>query len=698
MDAIASSTSLFTPSATDWALQQMQTLFFTNGSVFSAAIYSYNMIFAALGGLMLFLFMGKAMVDTAHLGEVLGKVSAVWAPIRIVIAAGLMIPVSQTNGLNSAELMVIQSAKLGIAAGTNIWSAVVSIMPYATITPVPPKARNLAAKLFLIDVCQAVENAVATNGQAPTISIASHVYDSFTVWSADGDRSKGGVAGQCGAVTVTNPDSVVTPEGQVITDTASSVFQAHVDAARTLMTTLAPIASQIAAAEVPPYKVAAASISSSNILPSIQAYETTIGNAATAASATQGNVSSTPASAQQGWATAGAWGVTLSLADVHLSGAVDSLPSVSEPKWDWWKTADADEVKVMRAAMSWWSEVEGKADTDEQQVQFAGDSDSDPLLKAIDPAKMRGLYNFFLDQNKLATDPFGEMVAMGHMILQFFWGTVSVWVLMKIGAFAAGKGWMAVVPGVANLAAAGQGALEGIGVVFWLAMLSLVMAGVTYAYVLPMIPAIYWMFAVARYFMRVMMTVLAAPAWALAHLNMEEGEGFGRRASTGYHLLIELGLRPIVLTLALVVGFKLINTFGALFALTFWPAIQNSLLGHYGGITGFVVYMVMGATVMFTLTTLAFWGINQGVNFVLRIGGFETAEDGAPEADAQHAIRATGTAGHQIGQVASTGVVKAPSERAAGRAASTAAQLKNNNFTGEIRAADNPGGQPGSEE
>ena len=74
-----------------------------------------------LVGVVIFLYYVLIVVgETAMTGTPFGKrFDHIWAPIRLVVALGLLVPVS--HGLNSGQYIVLQAAKWGSGFATNGW-------------------------------------------------------------------------------------------------------------------------------------------------------------------------------------------------------------------------------------------------------------------------------------------------------------------------------------------------------------------------------------------------------------------------------------------------------------------------------------------------------------------------------------------------------------------------------------------------
>lgn len=77
-------------------------------------------------------------------------------------------------------------------------------------------------------------------------------------------------------------------------------------------------------------------------------------------------------------------------------------------------------------------------------------------------------------------------------------------------------------------------------------------AGFMLFYVLPLLPFVYFFFAMLSWVKAIFEALIGAPLWAMAHIRLE-GNGFPSGASrAGYLLLLEIFLRPIITVFALI--------------------------------------------------------------------------------------------------------------------------------------------------
>ncbi len=130
----------------------------------------YNTGVLVIAGIMLFWIILTVVVDTAKTGTIGGgRHNMVWAPIRIVFALGLLIPLG-ASGFSSGQFMVMKLAEWGSNFGTRAWlgyvSGVVSdaslIAAYGLTTPT-----EAVAGYTQMWVCRVAYNGNA-NAASPT--------------------------------------------------------------------------------------------------------------------------------------------------------------------------------------------------------------------------------------------------------------------------------------------------------------------------------------------------------------------------------------------------------------------------------------------------------------------------------------------------------------------------------------------------
>lgn len=110
-------------------------------TVFSSIIGYFNVIILVVGGLMFFYNVTVGVLQSAHEGQVLGqRWSSLWAPIRVLFAVGLLVPVPNYGGYNLAQVGVAYVVKGSTNIASEIWRGSVTLIldgdvPIATSEP-----------------------------------------------------------------------------------------------------------------------------------------------------------------------------------------------------------------------------------------------------------------------------------------------------------------------------------------------------------------------------------------------------------------------------------------------------------------------------------------------------------------------------------------------------------------------------------
>lgn len=94
------------------------------------------------------------------------------------------------------------------------------------------------------------------------------------------------------------------------------------------------------------------------------------------------------------------------------------------------------------------------------------------------------------------------------------------------------------------------------------AVIMLMIAGITFAYIVPITPVIFWFKALLSWLYMVVEAMVAAPFWVCAHA-LPEGTGFaGQHARRGYLMLLDIIIRPCLLVLGAVFAVAIIQASG----------------------------------------------------------------------------------------------------------------------------------------
>lgn len=118
------------------------------------ALGFYSNAILVFAGFILFYHLVSMVVETAHTGVPMGKrANQIWAPIRLVVAVGLLVPVS-SGSLNCGQYIAIQMAQWGTGLASQVWKTFVGqfgTMVY--VSPPPPDVYSLAEKIVKSEAC-----------------------------------------------------------------------------------------------------------------------------------------------------------------------------------------------------------------------------------------------------------------------------------------------------------------------------------------------------------------------------------------------------------------------------------------------------------------------------------------------------------------------------------------------------------------
>lgn len=114
--------------------------------------------------------------ESAQTGQVGGKdTNKLWAPIRLVFAIGLLVPLASSGGLNSGQFIVLQVAKWGSGLASQGWKIFVKNLSSneALTKPNAPRIKSLAMNTVKSYACKAFINYYAEKLGLPNDVVSS---------------------------------------------------------------------------------------------------------------------------------------------------------------------------------------------------------------------------------------------------------------------------------------------------------------------------------------------------------------------------------------------------------------------------------------------------------------------------------------------------------------------------------------------
>jgi len=164
---------------------------------------------------------------------------------------------------------------------------------------------------------------------------------------------------------------------------------------------------------------------------------------------------------------------------------------------------------------------------------------------------------------------------------------------------------------------------------------SLLVIGAMLFYVVPLLPFIYFLFAVSGWIKSIFEAMVAMPLWALAHIRID-GEGIpGPAANNGYFLLLEIFLRPLMIVIGLLAG---ISIFAAMIDVLndVFDLVISNLAGYdyeqadaqditfYRGPLDQLMFTIIYAALCYMLALSCFKMIDEIPNQIMRWAGNTT--------------------------------------------------------------------------
>lgn len=228
------------------------------------------------------------------------------------------------------------------------------------------------------------------------------------------------------------------------------------------------------------------------------------------------------------------------------------------------------------------------------------------FLNAISPS----IASMKAGRESTTGDPMGDMISFGHSLLTTYEVLVGVVVALKAAAHVAAAMADGSTATVANVATLGFGAMlakaatTGIAeivdyMVSWFSPIMTVMllVGILHAFVLPMLPMMMVFVMGVSWLIMFLEASIAGVLWAFIFIRMDGQEFIDRSQAPGATLLFNLFLRPVIGMLAFVGGLmllpKLMNSLSILWDDSFNAQTSPDLIWIVQWVVGIVMYTWM---------------------------------------------------------------------------------------------------------
>ena len=571
------------------------------------------------------------LLKTSQTGQFLGNWDSVMLPMRATLGFGLNLPMPAFGGLNVAQVATLAVALLGIGMGSAVYKYVLNSYTSTpvTMTQGGSHAEELVGQLIMAKTC---ERFLVNSG---LVEPEGEMYQSY---SLPGSYGKSyhllGANGACGQLKIAEELGAAQQETNVGVASDFRISQSEIQKVKIQRNIGYKVISILSGSAI---NSIADDIVSGNIT------ENTHRARRDAILSLTADIQSTVASGlpawaneqrkegieklnRLGWVGFGSiyWTLNAEQNKIH-DAVVNAIPKVTEPGKDVsgyepaWLANDAvrteftavmaraDRFNKVAASMSdamqalqSREDVEGVFGTIAKWWDGITDEVTRMTFTVGSGAMKAGTYGGSAGAYSGNYDPMLELRTLGNSILTV--GTAA------IGADFFGQ-WFSDEDeekegGGGKLGAAATWA-GSVALSFAMMLLAI---GVILAYGIPLMPYILWTIAMVGYLTYVAQSVVVAPLWSIMHMTPEGGDVTGRGGS-GYPILMNLALRPVLMVTGMVMGIAIFRVSGWLVNETLLETLIATREGSVGlpltPIVGMVVYtllMVVIAYMSFSLT------------------------------------------------------------------------------------------------
>lgn len=608
--------------------------------------YSFGMLLIAT---IIIVYLTIAIVlETAESGVPFGKrFNKAWAPIRLVLFFGLLLPTPQ--GINLAQYLLLNAAKLGSNVATNAWitfdsasgSAYLGNPDQLIARPNVPDFTGFASFMAIAKMCSWAEGRIAGRDIQPYIVYGKTATDSVPLSSAPAfstmvQNARGGNIGfrfgvkdetlyadETGAI-YPYCGELVMPIVDQAQPGAAYIQQAYVDMIRCMWDGSNGTAFECRLGDRFDLMGESYTQKYSRILPLTDfpdmtlvqgqhlrtfvvmslnnSFEETLTNAID-----EQTTSSAPDSANSfentnvallGWGGAGIWFNKIAQQNGAMTSSIFNepqirlmpssmeyvkekklkqdknvpfletyTPTLSSGKSIIFETPQQHDIAlVLNQQFRAWADERAMAFYPANPASHNTGNTGNIIIDTINLVMgTQGLFDMCKNTN---IHPLAQLSALGKGLVEHS---------IRSFGIAAGVG---VVGGLAGLfdKSLGSALTAATGFFINVASMGLILGFVLF-YVLPMIPFIYFFFAVMTWVKSIFEAMVGMPLWALAHIRID-GDGMpGDSAEAGYFYILEIFLRPIVIIISFVGAVVIFGALVKVLNQIFYLVLSN-LSGH----------------------------------------------------------------------------------------------------------------------
>jgi conjugal transfer/type IV secretion protein DotA/TraY len=607
------------------------------GSVLAAMLSTYNTaILTVVAGIMVYTH-AAGIADTAHKGELDNqRHHTLWTPVRQALALGMLAPAPGLGGISMIQAGVVYCVMASIGMADTVYTSAITYMSQngGQITALPTSG----PQAFGVDeVGQLLKSAVTAdylqNQGFTGGSFSCQANSSSTMMcSVSGETSGGDTVpfGAMGGVTLTC--GAGTAAGSSASGASTAMCSAREQGVMAAWQEIARVATAIMSWQGASGADTSVSSLEGDVGTAIADYDNDLSGAYGAIQSSETTGQSTAmsnfktAATSEGWASAGRFyyemGQLNQTAQAAMEGGASVLPAdgtTINPLVDQDYDAFEQAAENYMNAASIGGEINTGTATTAATGTASNDANGD--MSGFAATAIEKVQSFFGLQGLMSPlvnfaaggDPIMSLQTTGNLMLDaaeggiLAYGAAQTTYNVAKGQGSTWEGWaVKQIPIVGNALQAAQSTagsvLSLIGPIIWAVALSLLIAGITLAYYLPMAPAILFGLGVISWLILVLEAFVAAPLWAAAHALPGGGGLTGEGGKQGYNFLIGLLLRPVLLVIGLFISLGIMQGAAGFFIASLDVAFQSEWQGKIFGIVTLVasVLMLCGATYAMT--------------------------------------------------------------------------------------------------
>ncbi len=634
----------------DWAAQVINQLFPVFGTATGTTTGTEaTVIGPMLGeitgfvGAIAMVFVAYSFLMQVHRGaetsRLLGTNQTSMTIVRIGLATILMFPTP--TGFSVGQAVVVQGSLWGIGMAKVVYAnAVQTLGPSGGViaTPMVPGTKTIVAGLIVNELCRSLVNAASANpNMVPEPTGVSTLTDGVTLGSTAFNYSlangNGWGSPTCGSVTV-----------KAYNPKASEIFNVSIDQAQIQQNIL----NQVLTGDIttPVQQVAQnfwATKQTSALTPLMgiltkatgdytarlttaavgvrDKLQSAMQNGESNASSIENYYSTSTANQNQlsslGWTAAGAYYLEFARLNGQTLSLLSSVPDINPPSYDGLGAGlSQDLAPLMQSATAFMQNLSSYVNVSDgiSQPTANGDlysgampgSDGAGVIDMVtrslhlSDTVLQTITGFMTPMTAWA-DPFGNLMSLGNTLILT---SITVLGAATLLSSTTGTLGMAVFGLLSGDPVAAASTLVAHNIVNFLATpitlgcLSLLVPGLTLAFVLPAVPWVMWIAGVGGWLILVCEAVVAVPLWMLAHMTTN-GEGLHGHAREGYGLLLNVIFRPTLMLVGLFLSYYIFDSLCWLIRQTF-GVMAGFVLSN-----GWLVSNVLGLVVLVSIYTMA---------------------------------------------------------------------------------------------